>query len=138
MNIEYNYTEETFKLENQNQLESVLNQIFADYQKSEIPDLNYIFCTDDYLLDINKKYLNHDYYTDVITFESSHPELPADIFISTERVQENADKFQTDFHLELYRVMIHGVLHLCGLKDKTEAEQKEMRQKEDYYLKLLK
>jgi rRNA maturation RNase YbeY len=98
---------------------------------STIRSLNYVFCTDDYLLDINKQFLKHDTLTDIITFDySSEGLLEGEIYISTERVQENAQTFTVDFNEELLRVMAHGVLHLLGYKDKTTAEQELMRNKE--------
>ncbi len=99
--------------------------------------VNYIFCNDDYLLEINKKYLKHDYYTDIITFDyKEEDEISGDIYISTERVEENSDIEKVHFTEELYRIVFHGVLHLCGYNDKSEEEQKQMRAKEDYYLNL--
>lgn len=95
-------------------------------------------CSDDHLLQINKKHLNHDYYTDIITFElSENNEISGDLYISTDRVLDNAKQLNITFHVELNRVIIHGILHLCGYKDKTKAQQKEMREKENYYLSLL-
>jgi len=103
----------------------------------QIKVLDFILCTDQDLLGINIKHLNHNYLTDVITFPySENDRLEADIFISLDRVNENADNLKVSYFDELCRVMIHGVLHLCGYKDKTEAEQLEMRKKEDYYLSL--
>lgn len=101
--------------------------------------LNYIFCSDDYLLEINKEYLDHDYYTDIITFDQSEEEgfLEGDIFISIDRVKENADGLSVSFETELSRVLVHGLLHLLGFKDKTEDEQKTMRQKEDEWISKL-
>lgn len=136
MKIEYDFTEKEFLIAKQSVLEQLLEQIYKDFDQ-EASDINYIFCNDDYLLDINRTYLNHDYYTDVITFESAHPNLPSDIFISTERVAENAEKYNISFSDELARVMIHGVLHLCGMEDGDKIQAQEMRDKEDYYLKLL-
>lgn len=106
----------------------------------EIHELNYIFCSDHYLLDINQKYLNHDYYTDIITFDNSdqHSVIEGDIFISVDRVQENATMFGTSFNEELYRVMVHGLLHLIGFDDKSESEKELMREKEEACLSLLK
>ncbi len=105
-------------------------------EKHFLADLNYIFCTDDYLLNINRQYLQHDYYTDVITFDNSDqgPQIEGDIFISIDRIQENAASLSVDTQQELQRVMVHGLLHLLGYKDKSEADQKIMRQKEDHYL----
>lgn len=95
-------------------------------------DINFIFCDDDYLLKINKEYLDHDTLTDIITFDYSvGNELHADIFISEERVRDNAADFKVSFDEELMRVMAHGVLHLCGYKDKLSEEEKIMRKKED-------
>ena len=106
-----------------------------DYKTGEI---SIIFCSDDYLLDINKKYLNHDYFTDVITFNyNENNTIIGDLFISIDRVKENAKELKVDFNNELYRVIIHGVLHLCGYNDKTQDQQKEIRTKEDEYLVLI-
>ena len=105
-----------------------------------LEELNFILCSDDYLLAINQQYLEHDTYTDVITFDNSEePEtILGDIFISIERIQENARTFKGTVHEELCRVMIHGTLHLLGYLDKTKAEKTLMTQKEDHYLDLLK
>lgn len=100
--------------------------------------LNYIFCSDDGLLTINRQYLNHDYYTDIITFDyTENNRISGDIYISVERVKDNAQKFKSTFETELHRVMIHGVLHLTGLKDKTKADSEAMRKAEDKALKLI-
>lgn len=109
----------------------------AEAEGFDLDGLTYVFCSDDYLLDINKKYLEHDYYTDIITFPIPLQEddiLAGDLFISIDRVRENADSFGVRFEHELARVMVHGLLHLCGFGDKTEKEQKEMRGAEDFYL----
>ena len=101
-------------------------------------ELSIIFCCDEYLLDINKKHLNHDFYTDIITFNYNvEKKLNGDLFISVDRVKDNAALFNENFNVELFRVIIHGVLHLCGFNDKTIDEQKEMRSKENYYLSLM-
>ena len=106
-----------------------------DYKTGEI---SIIFCSDDYLLDINKKYLNHDYFTDIITFNyNENNTIIGDLFISIDRVKENAKELKVDFNNELFRVIIHGVLHLCGYNDKTQDQQKEIRTKEDEYLVLI-
>ena len=95
--------------------------------------LNYIFCTDAFLLDMNQQYLNHNTLTDIITFDLSESasELIGEIYVSVERVKENAIKFETTYPDELHRVIFHGALHLCGFKDKKEADQKIMRQMEN-------
>lgn len=101
-------------------------------------NITYIFCDDEYLLEVNKQYLQHDYYTDVITFDYVENDLiSGDIFISTDRVRENALAFGSSETEELHRVIIHGVLHLLGLKDKSEKEASQMRQAENEALKLL-
>lgn len=102
-------------------------------------EINYIFCTDAYLVILNNAHLQHNTYTDIITFdynEKLSKTIAADIYISVERIKENAKTFSTSFKEELNRVMVHGALHLCGYKDKKTAEKKVMRAKEDFYLKL--
>lgn len=99
----------------------------------------YIFCSDEYLHNLNKEYLNHDTYTDIITFPYTEPPLiEGDIFISIDRVKENAGRYGVSFEQELQRVMIHGILHLCGYSDKSPEDKDRMRQKEDEALQLLK
>ncbi|GAB3000893.1 rRNA maturation RNase YbeY [Cyclobacterium sediminis] len=114
-----------------------LKQI-AEKKEYKIQDLNYIFCSDEYLLEINIQYLNHDTYTDIVTFDQSEyeNEIEGDIYISIDRVKENAATLKTTYHQELLRVLAHGLLHLCGLKDKTEKEKIEMRKEEDVALSL--
>ena len=104
-----------------------------------IDNVNYIFCNDDYLLKINQEFLDHDYYTDIITFpfsEKHSKELCADIYISLERVEQNSKDLQQDFKNELKRVIIHGILHLIGYDDSTVELKRQMREKEDFYIKL--
>jgi rRNA maturation RNase YbeY len=99
-------------------------------------DIAYIFCTDEKILDMNKSFLHHDYYTDIITFDYSDTDkISGDLFISLDTVRSNSAKFGVSFHDELLRVMIHGVLHLCGLGDKSEAEQLRMREAENIALR---
>ena len=107
-------------------------------EKRKAGDINFIFCNDKYLLALNKKFLKHNTLTDIITFQYPSDKLSAEIFISIQRVKENAKKFEVSFENELQRVMIHGILHLCGYTDKTPAKKKQMRKREDLYLKLLK
>lgn len=115
-----------------------LTGVVAGEQK-RVGELSFIFCSDDYLLDINRRYLNHDYYTDVITFDYSEGDLiGGDIFISIDTVMVNAKEYVQTFENELYRVMVHGVLHLCEYKDHSDEEKQLMRAKEDYYLAQLK
>lgn len=103
-----------------------------------LTSLNYVFCSDEYLLQINRDYLEHDYYTDIVTFNQSEDEtrIEGDIFISIERVRENATTLNVEFLQELKRVMIHGLLHLCGYDDHSEVDQQQIRAKEDNYLAL--
>jgi len=106
-------------------------------EKVEVRLINYIFCSDEYLLDINIKYLNHNYLTDIITFPYTEGEtIESDIFISVDRVKENAKSFDVPFFDELCRVIVHGFLHLCGYGDMSDSEKQNMRLKEDYYLSL--
>lgn len=99
-------------------------------------DLTYIFCDDDYLLEINQQFLSHDTLTDIITFDLSEDEkhLQGEIYISVDRIKENAEKFGESYEKELHRVIFHGALHLCGFKDKTPADKKKMRQQEEVCL----
>lgn len=102
----------------------------------KLSELNYIFCSDDYLLQINQQYLDHDTYTDIVTFDNSEQEgvIVSDIFISIPRIKENAEKFKVSVVDELHRVLIHGALHLLGYKDKSASDKKKMTEKEDLYL----
>ncbi|MCB9194780.1 MAG: rRNA maturation RNase YbeY [Flavobacteriales bacterium] len=103
----------------------------------KLGDINYIICSDEYLLKLNRSSLDHDYYTDIITFDyCENGEVSGDLFISIDRVLDNSRIIGSDFIEELHRVMIHGVLHLCGYKDKTKKDEETMRKKEDYYLNL--
>lgn len=100
-------------------------------------DISIIFCSDNYILDVNLRYLHHDYFTDVITFDYCEGNrLSGDLFISVDSVRENAVEFGTEFDDELHRVIVHGLLHLIGYDDHTSEDQKLMREKEDYYLGL--
>jgi probable rRNA maturation factor len=118
--------------------EEKYNQWLMDVATSEnkiIENISYIFCSDDYLLDINIKHLNHDYYTDIITFPYKEGDfIESDIFISTDRVAENAQEYGETFENELKRVMVHGILHLIGYKDKSPEQSEKMRAKEDEYI----
>lgn len=108
-------------------------------EKKDIGKIAYIFCSDEFLLDINQRYLNHNTYTDIITFDYSQGKtLNGEIYISIDRVRENAQKFEGTVEKELLRVVIHGVLHLVGYKDKTKVQKEKMRKKEDKYLSIYK
>ncbi len=106
-------------------------------ENQQLGNLNFIFCSDAYLHQINLEYLNHDTYTDIITFPYSDSSVEGDIYISIDRIKENADKFKVSFENELNRVIIHGVLHLLGYKDKSNKEKEQMSMKENFYLRLL-
>ncbi|NJO90591.1 MAG: rRNA maturation RNase YbeY [Chloroflexia bacterium] len=108
-----------------------VNQTITSYEK-KLGDINYIFCSDEYLRQINVEYLNHDYYTDIITFNYNEKDVVSgDIYVSLERVRDNAEEFEVSFHTELQRVVMHGVLHLLGFDDKSEKEKIQMRAAED-------
>jgi len=126
-----------FTLKEREKLKGFINSLIAK-EKKNLNNLNYIFCNDNALLEINRKYLDHNFFTDVITFNlsSSRKEILADIYISVDRIRENAKSLKLPLKEELHRVMLHGLLHLCGYNDKTEAQRKLIRKKEDFYLNL--
>lgn len=111
----------------------------AERYHKKTGEIAYLFCNDAKILEINRQYLQHDFYTDIITFDYSEGNIiSGDIFISLDTVRSNSQMYHTDFETELHRVMIHGVLHLCGINDQSEAEKKEMRAAENSALDLLK
>ena len=113
-------------------------RLVAESEIKRIGDISVIFCSDNYILDVNQRYLQHDYFTDIITFDYCEGDrLSGDLFISVETVKENSIEYGTDFRDELNRVIVHGLLHLIGYDDHTEEEIAVMRKKEDYYLSLL-
>lgn len=127
-----------FELDKSEEISKWISQTIEN-ETFELGELNYIFCSDDDLFKKNIKFLNHNTLTDIISFDYTMGKLiSGDIFISIDRVKENAEIFKVSFEEELHRVMIHGVLHYCGYKDKNEEDQKEMRLKEDFYLDLRK
>ncbi|MFI5163928.1 MAG: rRNA maturation RNase YbeY [Bacteroidia bacterium] len=126
----------SFSLKNKASVKKSVHSV-CQKEKKKAGDINFIFCNDKFLLSLNKKFLKHNTLTDIITFQyPSGKPLSGEIFISIPRVKENAKKFEVSFENELHRVMIHGILHLCGYKDKTSGKKKEMRKKEDHYLLL--
>ena len=128
--------ETDFLLENEDTYQSWIETVVQSEQKI-VGEINYIFCDDDYLHNINVKYLNHNTLTDIISFDySEFNTISGDIFISIDRVLENAQNFNIDFHQELLRVMAHGILHYCGYKDKSESEVSLMREKENEKIEL--
>lgn len=121
----------------QERISKWINRVVVEYG-CEIGEINYIFCSDEYLLDINRQYLNHDYFTDIITFDYVEEDrVSGDLFISLDTVRDNASEYGVTFEEELHRVIIHGVLHLLGIDDKTDEDQEIMTQKEDESLALL-
>jgi len=120
------------------QLGAWLSNVIISEELTSTDAINFIFCSDEYLHKINLEYLEHDTLTDIITFDNSEndQEIEGDIFISLERIKENAQMFEVPFELELKRVLVHGILHLIGYNDKTEEEGMIMRSKEDFYLAL--
>ena len=133
--ISFNY-ETDFELHNEPDFSKWLSAVILSENKKE-GEINYIFCDDDYLLEINQQYLDHDTLTDIISFDYSvGNELNGDIFVSVERVKENASDFNFTFHEEIQRVLVHGILHYCGYKDKTESDELVMRSKEDEKMKM--
>lgn len=127
-----------FTLENQDNLNDWITQSI-EKEQFKLGEINYVFCSDEQLLEKNIEFLNHDTYTDIISFDYTMGKLiSGDIFISIDRVRENSNSFKTSFNDELNRVMIHGILHYCGYKDKSVDDKKLMRSKEDYYLSLRK
>jgi rRNA maturation RNase YbeY len=128
--INFNY-ETDFTLDNEEAIAAWLTNVITSENKKE-GEINYIFCDDEYLHKINLEYLNHDTLTDIISFDyTMGNEISGDIFVSVERVKDNAKDFNVVFDEELKRVLVHGVLHYCGYKDKGEAEELLMRSKED-------
>ncbi|GGZ89423.1 rRNA maturation RNase YbeY [Algibacter mikhailovii] len=131
--ISFNYETE-FRLLAEERISNWVTRCIEE-EHHNIEEINYVFCDDDYLLKLNVEFLNHDTLTDIISFDYSVGKLiQGDIFISVERVADNAKDYNVEFNTELNRVIIHGVLHYCGYKDKTEEEAKVMREKENYYL----
>lgn len=139
--ISFNNEDVQFNLKNKTKLKSWIVATI-EKKKQKTGDISFVFCSDAFLLEMNKEYLNHDTYTDIITFDYSKDDtqlpISGDIFISIDRVKENANKFSKTFEDELHRVIIHGVLHLLGYKDKTKVSKAEMTKQEDLCLKALK
>ena len=134
-NIEFFFEDiSTFEIDQQFAVQQIIQLI--NEENKATGEISVIFCSDEYLLEMNKTHLNHDYYTDIITFNYVDNDLiSGDLFISVDRVKENAGKYDVHFFKELYRVILHGVLHLVGYNDKTDDEKKLMREKENFYLR---
>ncbi|RFS23398.1 rRNA maturation RNase YbeY [Chitinophaga silvatica] len=135
MAIQFTAHEVKDQLKDKRKLKQFLSDLFTA-EGQGLKSLHYVFCTDAYLLEINKQFLQHDTYTDIVTFEMGEdPEVTeGEIYLSVDRVTENAEKFGVPFNHELHRVIFHGALHLCGFKDKSKKEAALMRSKEEEYL----
>ncbi len=134
--ILYYYEDIDFQFRNKTRTNRWL-RLVAESEIKRIGDISIIFCSDNYILDVNQKYLQHDYFTDIITFDYCEGDrLSGDLFISVDSVRENSIEYGTDFADELNRVIVHGLLHLIGYDDHTEADVTVMRKKENYYLSL--
>ena len=127
-----------FKLEKRKELRKWINDVVLS-EKCNVEWINFVFCHDSIIADMNNKYLNHNTLTDILTFSfhESGPDICGEIYISVQRVKENALKYKVSFENELHRIMIHGILHLLGYKDSTKREKEIMRQKENFYLTFL-
>lgn len=128
-----------FNLSDDKQIAAWIDEVVRSLNL-HLREINFIFCSDEYLLEINNQYLNHDYFTDIITFDNSESEndIEGDIFVSIDRVADNAEQMNIPFKDELHRVLIHGILHLAGLQDSTTEQKATMRKSEDHYLALRK
>jgi len=134
--VSFSYADLFCRFNRKNTIKSFIEKIFKR-EKTKLQKLDYIFCSDSYLLKINQQFLNHHYYTDVITFNlSDSDQIIAEAYISIDRVKENASLRHLTFEQELLRVMFHSALHLCGYNDKTKREILQMRDKEEHYLRL--
>jgi probable rRNA maturation factor len=133
--IRIDYADFSMRISQRSALKQVILEIFQDHSK-ELERLQYVLCSDEYLLNINKEFLDHDTYTDIITFTLSDPgeAIAGEVYISLERVQENAAQLSLPVQTELRRVFIHGALHLCGYLDKSAAAKRVMTKREDFYL----
>ncbi|MCU0320785.1 MAG: rRNA maturation RNase YbeY [Chitinophagaceae bacterium] len=135
--VHFSYADRQLNISNKTSLKLFIETIFKK-EKKQLGSIRYVFCSDDFLLELNRISLNHDYYTDIITFDLSEPNQPieSEVYVSIDRVKENAQNQGFSFKEELCRVVFHGALHLCGYKDKKKEDILIMRKKEDYYLKL--
>ncbi len=132
--IRFNIEDVSLKLMQRTALKQWIKSV-VEAERKKVGEVNFIFCSDEYLLSINKEFLSHDYYTDVISFDYTEGDcIGGDIFISVDTVRANAITYKEDFNAELQRVMVHGILHFCGYGDASDSEKGVMKEKEDYYL----
>ena len=135
--VSYFFENTDFKLKGKTRIKQWL-KLVAESEIFTLGNVSVIFCSDNYILDINQRYLQHDYFTDIITFDYTEgTKISGDLFISVDSVRENSIEYGTEFEDELHRVIVHGILHLIGYDDDSEEDIKVMRAKEDYYLSLL-
>ncbi len=136
LKVHFSYADRQLNFSNKTSLKIFVETIFKK-EKKQLGSIRYVFCSDDFLLEINRSSLNHDYYTDIITFDLSDSNQPieSEVYVSLDRIKENAQQQGFSFKDELCRVVFHGALHLCGYKDKRKEDILIMRKKEDYYLK---
>ena len=133
--VHFSYADRKLSLTGKEQIKQHIETLFTK-EKKKLEEIRYIFCSDEYLLQINKDFLQHDYYTDIITFDLSESGATmAEVYISVDRVKDNAVTQQTTFRHEMLRVLFHGALHLCGYKDKSKDQVTEMRGKEEQYIR---
>lgn len=134
--ITFRYADRKLNIAHKTATRTFVETLFRK-EKKKLAVINYVFCSDKYLLEINRSFLHHDYYTDIITFGLSAPDEPveAEIYISIDRVKDNARQLGISFREEMLRVIFHGALHLCGYRDKKKGEIEMMRKKEDHYLR---
>ncbi|MDI9365059.1 MAG: rRNA maturation RNase YbeY [Flavobacterium sp.] len=135
--VSFNTADKPLTLKNKTRLKQFIAGIF-NHENKLLKKIDYVFCSDDYLLQLNNKFLQHDYYTDIITFPLSdkHQPIVGEVYISLDRVKDNASQHNTTLLDETLRVLFHGALHLCGYGDKSAKDIKTMRAKEDFYIKL--
>ncbi|MFC4233010.1 rRNA maturation RNase YbeY [Parasediminibacterium paludis] len=133
--VSFHTADKQLTIRNRALLKQFIANIF-DLENKPLKKLDYVFCSDEYLLQINKDFLNHDYYTDIITFPLSDKQeaITAEVYVSLDRVRDNANQHGSTIHDETLRVLFHGALHLCGYGDKSPREAEKMRNKEDYYI----
>lgn len=138
MPVTFSYADRKLNIDNKRRLKTYVASIF-EAEGHSLDSLNYVFCSDEYLLDINQRFLQHDYYTDIITFdlsEDAQGPISGEVYVSVDRIRDNANTGKQRFELEALRVIFHGALHLCGYLDKKKSEIAIMRDKEDHYLRL--
>ena len=135
--VQFYFLDRNPTLKERTRLKIFIEKLFL-FEKKKIGNLSYIFCSDEYLLGINKNFLKHDFYTDVITFDlsPSKNEIEGEVYVSVDRIKDNAKQLGVSFKEELHRVIFHGALHLCGYKDKRKANEQQMRSAENKYLEL--